>query len=109
MTIEELIAALDGGYWQASVYHCPPPRSRRDNPLRNSTVMRLNPSFPNEDAALEYASKAIASGWAGTTIVHRESAKPLASFILSRDAIDVVGRSLATLRSKLSQEKNNAE
>ncbi|NTI80379.1 hypothetical protein [Rhizobium rhizogenes] len=108
MTIEELIAALDGGHWQASVYHCPPPRNRRDNPIKNATLMRLSPSFPNESSALEYASKAIASGWAGNTIVHQESAKPLASFILSRDAIDVIGRSIPTLRA-FAQEKNNAE
>ncbi|NLS19851.1 hypothetical protein HGP16_25260 [Rhizobium sp. P40RR-XXII] len=103
--LEELIAELETGHWEASVYHCPPPRSRRDNQLKHSSIIRLRQNFPTEEAALECAAKSIALGWAGTTIVHRESAKPLASFVLSRSAVDAVGRYLPTLRAKLAQEE----
>jgi hypothetical protein len=89
---DALRGAIKCGYWEASVYHCPPPRSKRDNPLKHSSTMHLPLKFISEDAALGYAAEVIRSGWANTTIVHRESAKPIASFVLSRNAIDALGR-----------------
>lgn len=93
----ETVKALSEGFWEASVYHCPPPRNRRDNPLRNSASIRLHPRFNTEIEALKYAEEIISSGWAGTTIVHKESAKPGASFYLPRDSVDELGRLRSTI------------
>jgi hypothetical protein len=78
--------------WSASVYHCPPPRSKRDNPLRHSSIIRLHGAFDTETEALSAASTAIKSGWAGTTIIHRDSAKPLAQFNIQNGVADAIGR-----------------
>lgn len=82
-----------GGYWQASVHDCAPPRSRRGNPIQNARSIRLSGPHRTEEDALKAAQAQIDSGWAnGSTIIHRESAKPSASFELARETINALGR-----------------
>lgn len=84
---------VNGGYWQASVHDCAPPRSRRGNPIQNARSIRLSGPHRTEADALKAAQAQIDSGWAnGSTIIHRESATAKASFVLDYRSIDALGR-----------------
>lgn len=88
--------------WTASVSHCPPPRSKRDNPLKNMSFIRLHGQFDTEDEALSAARSQISSGWAnGSIIIHQESAQPHARFEIQSGVSDQIGRRLAAAIRKL--------
>jgi hypothetical protein len=88
--------------WTASVSHCPPPRSKRDNPLKNMSFIRLHGQFDTEEAALSAARSQISSGWAnGSIIIHQESAQPHARFEIQSGVSDQIGRRLAAAIRKL--------
>jgi len=99
--IANIREALEGGYWEASVYHCPPPRDRRGNPLQNSSAIRLYGKFSTERDALDVAADAIERGWAGNIIVHKETAKPSARFWVGVDAVNEIGRSFGIIAAAL--------
>lgn len=84
---------VKGGYWEAAIHDCAPPRSRRDNPIKNSRRIRLTGPHRTEANALEAAYAQINSGWAnGNIIIHRESAQASASFVIDHRSIDALGR-----------------
>lgn len=89
--------ALEGGHWAASVHDCRPPHSRRDHPRKHSRVITLPEKFLTEQEAMEAGADAIASGWAGSTIIHRESATHKALFELDRYRVTELVRALPTL------------
>lgn len=113
MTTEALTAikaALAAGRWEASVYHCPPPRRRTDNPLKHAATLRLKHGLPSEAVALSEAKAAIESGWGNTTSIHRETASPSASFYLPYDHLAALGRDLPALISSYEEmERRVAE
>lgn len=90
---DELIKALSEGRWTASVYHCPPPRNRRDNPLKNAQSIRIAGTFPTEKEALERANAVIAEGRPSIDIfIHQPSAEASASFSLPQKALNALAR-----------------
>lgn len=103
--LEDLRELLQFTKWSASVYHCPPPRSKSDNPLKHSSIIRLHGEFDTEAEAIATASAAIKAGWAGTTIIHEESAKPLAQFNIQNGVADAIGR-LAFADSAIRSEES---
>lgn len=93
-TIELIEKEMEGGHWAASVHDCRPPHSRRDHPRKHSRVITLPEKFLTEQEALEAGVGAIASGWAGSTIVHRESATHSTLFELDRHRVTELVRAL---------------
>ncbi len=84
IALEDLRELLKFTKWTAYVYHCPPPRSKRDNPLKHSSLITLQGSHDSEEAALKAAKLAIGLGWVGGTIIHRETAKASAQLEIRR-------------------------
>lgn len=93
------------GHWSASVFHCPPPRSRRGNPIANASSIRLSGEHQTKDAAEHAALKSIESGWARNVVLHRESAKPMVQFHLSEDAFAKIKQARIDLENAALSEE----
>lgn len=101
---------VKGGYWQAWISDCQPPRSRRESPIKNARSIRLSGPHRTEADAVKAAQAQIDSGWAnGSIIVHRESAKPSASFVLANETINALGRLRDILGSAALDAKEREE
>lgn len=100
---------VKGGYWEAYVSDCQPPRQKRGNPIQNARSIRLTGPHRTEDDAIKAAEAQIKSGWAnGHIIIHQESANAHASFVLAQNTVNALGK----LRDQLSadlQEKEAGE
>lgn len=85
---------LQSGCWTASIYHCPPPARKNDNPLRHSATIRVTGTFATEAEALAKAKAVIKDGRPTIDIfIHRPTAEASADFHVSQDALNAFARS----------------
>jgi hypothetical protein len=88
---------LQSGCWTASIYHCPPPARKSDNPLRHASTIRVTGTFATEAEAIAKANAVIKEGRPAIDIfIHQQTAKSRATFHVSQDALNAFARAALT-------------
>ncbi|QCG93901.1 hypothetical protein E6C67_08095 [Azospirillum sp. TSA2s] len=101
MSADLLERARSAGRWKAYVTDGRPGKRRGEDIPRALSVYG---DFQSEAEALTAAHDAIAAGWVSEYMIHRETAKASADFILPPGIINEIGRHL-----EAAQEEERAD